>query len=147
MLVSSTSCVVKGRRNSKQKRRPFIRRPFTMYCSTLIPNYLYRHFDANRRPVFSAIVKMLSHSDSQLLSWNSKDLSVHSQATQLGAPSEVTEDLYQDLQDYYRDSLKSSLARESALPPKFRPPAPKPLPHIHGQPTYHVLTAPTPNPS
>ena len=44
---------------------------------------------------------MLNHSDSQLLSWSPKDLSVHAQVAHIGAPSEVTEELYQDLQDYY----------------------------------------------
>lgn len=65
---------------------------------------IFRHKDAIRRPVFSAIVKMLSHSDSQLLSWNAKDMSIHTQVTCLGAPKEVASELYPELQDYYRNN-------------------------------------------
>ena len=62
-----------------------------------------RHYEACRRPVFSAIVKMLSHSDAQLLSWSAKDLAVHPQVSQLGAAKDVSSKLYQELQDYYLD--------------------------------------------
>lgn len=60
-----------------------------------------------RRPGFSAIVRMLSHSDSQLLGWSSQDLLVHAQVSRVGAPREVSENLYQDLQDYYKLHKKS----------------------------------------
>ena len=55
------------------------------------------------RPMFSAIVKMLSHSNSQLMNWTDKDRKAHPQATCIGAPLSAGDDLYPDLQDYYLD--------------------------------------------
>ncbi len=52
---------------------------------------------------------MLSHSDSQLLSWSSKDLAVHPQVTLLGGPSEASEELYMELRDYYLTNKSSAL--------------------------------------
>ena len=46
---------------------------------------------------------MLGHLDSDLLSWSEKDKAVHPQASSLGAPLEVGDELYTDLQDYYLD--------------------------------------------
>ena len=48
---------------------------------------------------------MLSHSDSQLLSWSEKDKDVHPEASCLGASLEAGDELYTDLQDYYLDEL------------------------------------------
>ena len=62
-----------------------------------------RHSDASVRPLFSAVFKMLSHSDSDLLSWSEKDKEVHPQASCLGAPLQAGDELYPDLQDYYLD--------------------------------------------
>lgn len=59
------------------------------------------HAEPVRRPGFSAIKTVLSHSDSHLLSWSPKDLSVHPQVMCLGASRAVADKLYQDLQDYY----------------------------------------------
>ena len=67
-----------------------------------------RHSEAGKRPTFSAIVKMLSHSDSHLLSWTDQDRKVHPQASCLGAPLEAGENLYPDLQEYYMDDKQSS---------------------------------------
>ena len=64
---------------------------------------MYRHSDASRRPTFSAIFNMLSHSDTHLLSWNDQDKVVHPQASCLGAALEAGDRLYPDLQDYYID--------------------------------------------
>ena len=83
--------------------------PLALQRSILILSlcgFLPRHSEAIRRPLFSAIVKMLSHSDSQLLSWNTRDRSVHPQVTCLGAPGEVSEELYQELQDYYSSKIE-----------------------------------------
>ena len=60
-----------------------------------------RHSDYSVRPMFSAIFNMLSHSPSHLLSWAERDLSIHPQVACLGAPLEVTEELFTELQDYY----------------------------------------------
>ncbi|XP_064406652.1 probable LIM domain-containing serine/threonine-protein kinase DDB_G0286997 isoform X2 [Halichondria panicea] len=59
------------------------------------------HSDYSVRPMFSAIFNMLSHSPSHLLSWAERDLSIHPQVACLGAPLEVTEELFTELQDYY----------------------------------------------
>ena len=53
--------------------------------------------------MFSAIFKMLGHSDSHLLNWSDRDKQVHPQASYLGAPLEAGDELYIDLQDYYLD--------------------------------------------
>ena len=68
-----------------------------------------RHSDASVRPMFSAIFKMLSHSDSQLLSWSDKDKRVHPEACCIGAPLEAGDELYPDLQDYYLDEPSKRL--------------------------------------
>lgn len=62
-----------------------------------------RHSDASRRPTFSAIFNMLSHSDAHLLLWSEEDRAVHPQAACLGAALKAGDGLYPDLQDYYID--------------------------------------------
>ena len=66
-------------------------------------HHAHRHADASVRPTFSAIVKMLSHSDAHLLQWGERDMRTHPQAASLGAPLEAGDELYPDLQDCYMD--------------------------------------------
>ncbi len=55
------------------------------------------------RPLFPAIVTMLSHGDRQLLQWSGKDIQQSSlEARTLGAPKDSADELYMDLQNYYK---------------------------------------------
>jgi len=51
---------------------------------------------------------MLSHGDKQLLQWNEEDWRESStEAHSLGAPKDSGNELYKDLQNYYKVSRKS----------------------------------------
>ena len=67
------------------------------YCCCMFT----RNTDKPSRPDFAELVRALSSSVTDLLSWSEEDMRVHPQAAVLGAPLEAGKDLYPELQGAY----------------------------------------------
>lgn len=59
--------------------------------------------ESSRRPTFPQLVEMLSRADFELFAWEEDDLKDNDpQVKMIGAPLEVAQDLYSELQRSYR---------------------------------------------
>lgn len=78
----------------------------------------YRNLQHAKRPKFNKIVKFLEQTDSVLLNWSDKDLSVSPLVNCLGASLHEAKGLYNDLQELHR---KNSLhhRRKVSMPDKI----------------------------
>ena len=56
----------------------------------------------SERPQFMIVSCKLAQPDSVLLNWSGEEKNSYSDADQLGASLEATQDLYKDLQDTYK---------------------------------------------
>ena len=65
--------------------------------------YTYRQPESSRRPTFSQLVEMLSRADFELFVWEEEDLRGCDQRVKvIGAPLELAQNLYSDLQNVYK---------------------------------------------
>ena len=63
-----------------------------------------RHYEPRARVRSEAVVRMLSKSDRVLLQWSDEDKPSTAEATILGKPLNLGEQLYKDLQNVYMRS-------------------------------------------
>ena len=75
---------------------------------------LTRNPEHSLRPKFSRISEYLRESDETLLRWSREDLAVGKEVNQLGAPLEVSTDLYVDLQRTYQAAMLEQSSRNSS---------------------------------
>ena len=65
--------------------------------------YIYRQPESSHRPTFSQLVEMLSRADFELFVWEEEDLKGCDQRVKvIGAPLELAQSLYTDLQNMYK---------------------------------------------
>ena len=63
----------------------------------------HRQPESSRRPTFSQLVEMLSRADFELFAWEEADLKGCDQRVKvIGAPLELAQNLYTDLQNTYK---------------------------------------------
>ena len=79
---------------------------FEIFCISIFYNYYShcRHPDQSSRPTFIHLLKTLTRSPGQLLSWSHEDTWGVAEAIVLGAPLQAGKKLYPDLQDVYSRS-------------------------------------------
>ena len=63
----------------------------------------FRQPESSRRPTFSQLMEMLSRADFELFAWDEEDLNGCDQRIKvIGAPLELVQNLYTDLQNTYK---------------------------------------------
>ena len=66
-------------------------------------SYIYRQPQSSQRPTFSQLVEMLSRAEFELFMWEEEDLrDCDPQVKVIGAPLEVAQNLYLDMQNMYK---------------------------------------------
>ena len=74
----------------------------THHCQ-LTCMHAYRQPERSRRPTFSQLVEMLSRADFELFVWEEEDLKGCDQRVKvIGAPLELAQNLYTDMQHMYK---------------------------------------------
>ena len=72
---------------------------YTIYINVLS----FRQPESSRRPTFCQLVEMLSRADFELFAWEEEDLKGCDQRVKvIGAPLELAQTLYTDLQNMYK---------------------------------------------
>ena len=74
-----------------------------LYTLDIVTCHAYRQPESSRRPTFSQLVEMLSRADFELFAWEEEDLKGCDQRVKvIGAPLELAQNLYTDLQNMYK---------------------------------------------
>ena len=79
--------------------------PIQFFCAARYHafTYTYRKPKSSHRPTFTQLVEMLSRADFELFVWKEQDLrDTDPRVKDIGAPLEVAEKLYLDIQNMYK---------------------------------------------